>query len=160
MDLITILGFAGNIGISSAEARRKSGKPPPDERAETRAGLVAAGQHPQREAISADVLTSNPIVGNKAENVTIVMDFCAKSGIVGRLTSPDHLPRLNPGAIAMTQRKEESTETQADGALPDGALDKVTGGEDTNTAAQTMQMISNMLKMAADTQKEIVKNIR
>lgn len=60
----------------------------------------------------------------------------------------------------MTQRKEESTETQADGALPDGALDKVAGGEDTNTAAQTMQMISNMLKMAADTQKEIVKNIR
>jgi hypothetical protein len=46
LDLITILGFAGNIGISSAEARRKSGLPCPGAQADQGVAAPAADRHP------------------------------------------------------------------------------------------------------------------
>ena len=64
----------------------------------------------------------------------------------------------------MTQQRPEQpaakprAKTQADGALSDAALDKVTGGDDkkTSTTGQT----SNMLKAFSDTQSGVVQNLK
>jgi hypothetical protein len=59
----------------------------------------------------------------------------------------------------MTQRKAPSTpEKQAEDALSDAALDKITGGDDKKAA--TPGQMSNLIKTVSDTASGVVQNLK
>ena len=53
---------------------------------------------------------------------------------------------------------DAATKAEQSTDLSEAALDRVVGGD--NSAAATKQMVSNVLKMLADTNKAIIQNIR